>query len=464
MSRSTFASRGRQLIGFFDDREYFHRLVTIGLPIALQNLIMSSLNWVNVILIGQLGEVPVAAVGLGNQIYFLFNLLIFGITSGSAMFTAQLWGKKDVPNIRRVLGLCLILGVSASLVFVGIAVLIPEKALGIYSEDPQVVALGAEYLRIYGISFFFMAFTFAFASILRSIGDVKTPLVISLVTLSLDTVLNYGLVLGNFGLPALGVRGAGISVLIARVLECLALVGITYARHSPAAVSLQELKSLDFAFARKILVPIAPVVLNETLWSLGVTTYNVVYARIGTDSIAAMNIVSTIDSLATVIFMGVGHACAILVGNWIGSGEPHQAYRYAVRSLSLGLLGGLLMGGVILGMTPFVLSLYKVSATVLFNARNVLYVVSGFFWMRASNLILFIGIFRAGGDTRFAFMLDAVIIWVLGVPLAFLGAFAFHLPVYWVYLLVMGEETAKFTLGIHRFTSRKWIHNLAQQV
>lgn len=461
MSRPVILDRGRQLIGLFDDREYFSRLVRIGLPIALQQFVMSSLNWISMALIGQLGDESVAAVGLGNQIYFLFNLLIFGISSGSAMFTAQLWGKQDVPNIRRVLSLCLLLGGAASLLFMGISIFAPEQALGIYSEDPKVIALGSEYLRIFGWSFLFTGVTFSFAGVLRSTGDVKTPLVNSLVALSFSTLLSYGLVLGNFGLPALGVRGAAYAILVARILECLALLAITYLRRSPAAVSLADVASLSFAFARKILVPILPVVLNEVFWSLGVTTYSVVYAHIDTDAIAAMNIVSTIDSVATVVFMGIAHACAVLVGNWIGANDFRQAHRYAGRSLTLCMAGGVLMGGLILIVSPWVLSLYKVSPQALFNARNVLLIVAGFMWIRAANMTLFIGVFRSGGDTRFAFMLDAVIIWVLGVPLAVMGAFLFHLPVYWVYLLVMAEEVAKFTLGMYRYFSRKWIHNLA---
>lgn len=461
---TAFAKHRKAIRSFYADREYFRRLVSVALPIALQNFIMSSLNLVGVMMIGQLGEASVAAVGLANQIYFLLNLLMFGITSGSAMFTAQLWGKQDIPNIRRVLGLSLLMGVAGSLVFVAIAQLAPAAALGVYSEDPEVVALGSQYLRIYGLAFPFVAVTFSFAAVLRSTGDVKTPLVISMTALSLNTLLSYGLVLGNFGLPELGVRGAGIAILVARIVECASLAGVTYLRRSPVAVSWREITSLDLAFARKVLRPVLPVVFNEVLWALGVTAYNVVYAHIGTDSIAAMNIVSSIDNLAMVLFMGISNATAILVGNWIGAGDYRQAQRYAGRSLSLNALGALGAGGIVLLVSPSILGVYKVSPEVIQHARNILVILALLLWLRASNMLMFIGIFRAGGDTRFAFFLDAGIIWTIGVPLAFAGAFLFHLPIHWVYLLVMAEEATKWLLGIRRFISRKWIHNLAQGI
>jgi Na+-driven multidrug efflux pump len=177
-----------------------------------------------------------------------------------------------------------------------------------------------------------------------------------------------------------------------------------------------------------------------------------------------MNIVASIDQLALVIFSGIGNACAVLVGNQIGAGEEDRAFRYAARSLSLGAVGGLAVGGVILLARESILSLYKVDPVVIGYAFNVLTIVGVLLWLRASNLILFVGIFRSGGDTRFALILDGVIIWVVGVPCAFLSAFAFHLPVYWVYLSVMSEEFTKWALGMGRLFSRKWIHNLAHTV
>jgi MATE family, multidrug efflux pump len=461
---SRVRQRSQALIGFFNDKDYYLRLYHFALPIALQQFIMSSLNMVGVMMIGQLGEVPVAAVGLANQIFFLLNLLLFGITSGSAIFTAQLWGKRDIPNIRKVLGLALTLGLTGGTVFLIIAEFFPAAALSIYSKDPAVIALGSDYLRIFGLSFIMFAITYCYSAVLRSTGDVRTPLVVSIATLSFNTLFSYVLIFGKLGFPILGVHGAAIAAFSARVLECIGLLWLVYRRDSPAAAKLRELFSFDLVFVGKVLKPVLPVVANEMLWSLGITAYNVVYARIGTESIAAMNIVASIEQLAFVLFQGIGNACAIMVGNRIGAGDEDEAFRYAARSEALGIAGGLVVGMMILASADPILSLYNVSPTVVDYAHRVLIIIGLLLWLRVSNMILFIGILRSGGDTRFAFILDGVIIWVVGVPLAFAGAFLFHLPVYWVYLLVMSEEITKWLLGISRFFSRKWIHNLAQTV
>jgi putative MATE family efflux protein len=455
---------GQSIIEFFSDREYYPQLYKIAIPIALQSFIMSSLNMVGVVMIGQLGAVPVAAVGLANQIFFLLTLMLFGIYTGSAMFTAQLWGIKDVANIRKVLGLALTMGIGTGTLFLIIAEVFPAGVLSIYSQDPDVIAMGSLYLRILGLSFIPYAISFCYAIVLRSTGDVQTPLIVTLTALSLNTLLSYALIFGKLGLPPMGVAGAGIAVVVSRIVELVLILLLTYRKDSPSAAKLRELFSYDLDFARRVLKPVLPVVINEMLWSLGITAYSVVYARISTDSIAAMNIVASIDQMALVLFNGIGNACAILVGNRIGAGEEDQAFRYAARTEALGMLGGLAIGALVLVSSDMILSLYKVPPQVIEYAHNALVILGVLLWLRASNMIMFIGIFRSGGDTRFALILDGLIIWVVGVPLAFLGAFVFHLPVYWVYLLVMSEEITKWSLGAYRFFSRKWIHNLAKTV
>jgi Na+-driven multidrug efflux pump len=202
----------RRLLDYYDDREYFRLLVKIAIPIALQNAVSSSLNMVGSLMIGQMGEVAVASVGLAGQVFFLLNLLLFGIGSGAAMFSAQLWGKRNIPDIRRVLALALILGLTAAGVFFVLSKYYPEFILGIYSKDPAVIQQGSRYLSIFAWSFFFFAVTFSYALTLRSVGEVKAPVIISISALTLNAILTYGLVFGNFGLPELGVPGAAVAL------------------------------------------------------------------------------------------------------------------------------------------------------------------------------------------------------------------------------------------------------------
>jgi MATE family, multidrug efflux pump len=453
-----------RIVEYYKDPEYFSNVRKIAVPIIFQQLTFSGLNMLGVILIGQKGDASVAAVGLAGQIAFLLNLVHFGIISGAAMFTAQFWGKRDISNLRRVLGLCLVLAISASLLFFTLSQLFPAQILQIYSRDPAVIELGTSYIRTFSWTFLFFGITFSYALVMRSTGDVKTPTMVSVVALLISTFLSYSLIFGRFGFPELGIQGAAVAAVIARFIECVTLLLIIYLTKSPVAASLRELTGFDRVFFGRVIKPLLPVILNELFWSLGITTYNIIYGRMGTQSYAAMNIVSTIEQVGFVVFIGISNATSVLVGNRIGSGKEDQAYLYAGRSLGLGIVGGILLGLVLQLVKVPVLSLYKVSPEVIQDASNILNVVSFFLWVRVNNMTTVVGILRAGGDTRFSLFLDGMIIWIVGVPMAYLGAFVFHWPVYLVYLCAMSEEATKWLLGINRYFSRKWINNLTVHV
>lgn len=446
------------------DPVYYKTLLRIALPIVAQNFISSSLNVIDVTMIGQLGETAIASVGLANQIFFLLMLMTFGIYSGVGVFTAQLWGKGDVNSIHKVQGIGLMMGLVGSLFFTIIALVFPETALRFYTTDPAVIEAGSSYLRISGWSFVVTAITFAYYSVLRSTGFVRVPMVISICVLSLKTLLNYGLILGHFGMPALGVEGAAIATLTARVVEVFAVLVVTYLRRLPAAARISEMIAFNRVFLRTVLKTSLPVVGNEMLWSLGITTYNMVYGRIGTEAIAAVNIAATIENLAFVIFMGITDATGIMIGNRIGANEEEKAFGYARQTILIATIGGVLVGSLILVGSDFILSFYNLSPAALANAHSILRVMGFALWIRVSNMVIIVGVLRAGGDTRFGLFLDAGSVWLVGVPLAVVGGLVLHLPVYVVYMLIMAEEAVKYAAGLWRFSSRRWITNLVQAV
>ena len=454
----------RKAVDFYRDPEYFAEVKKIAIPIIIQQFTFAGLNMVGVMLVGQKGETSVAAVGFAGQIAFLLNLVHFGIISGAAMFTAQFWGRRDIPNLRRVLGLCLLLAMSASLVFFSLSQFLPSQILHIYSKDEAVIVLGVGYIRTFSWTFLFFAITFSYSLVLRSTGNVKVPTAVSVGALSISTFLSYSLIFGKFGLPEMGIQGAAVAAVISRALECATLISVTYAMKSPVAASLRELTNFDRAFVSKVIKPMLPVMLNELFWALGITTYNVIYGRMGTPSFAAMNIVGTIEQMAFVLFIGISNATSVLVGNRIGADKEDEAFLYAGRSLGLGVVGGVIIGLILQLVKAPVLSLYNVSPEVIENAGNVINVITFFLWVRVNNMTIVVGVLRAGGDTRFSLFLDGIIIWIVGVPMAYIGANVLHLPVYLVYLCAMSEETAKWFLGMWRYRSRKWINNLAAQV
>ena len=454
----------RRVADFYSDRAFLTQLYRLAAPIALQNLLTASLSMVGSVMVGQLGDATIAAVGLAGQVAFLLTLILFGIGSGSAMFTAQLWGNKDIVSMRKVLGLCLTMGLGVAGLFLFSCELFPSWIIGIFTIDPQVIKLGSEYLRIFAWAFPFFSITSGFAAVLRSIGEVKLPMLVTVSALALNIALSYILIFGTFGFPALGIHGAAISAVIARVSECVALVLITYWKKYPVAAKISELLGLDLGFFVKIFKPVFPVILNELMWSLAVTVYNVVYAHIGTPSIAAMNIVGTVDNLALVPFFGLSNAIAIISGHKIGAGEKDAAYRDVGRTLGLTVVFSLLVCGVVLAIKGPVIGLYKITPDVALYSNRALIILALWMIVRSQNMILVVGMMRSGGDTRYSLFLDGVIIWILGAPMAVLGGLVLHLPVYWVYLMVMSEEFTKCILGLRRYFSHKWIHDLAQAV
>ncbi len=442
------------------DRSFHTTLLRIALPIATQQLVMNLLNAIDVLMVGQLGETAVAAVGLSNQIFFLLSLFLFGVGSGSAVFSAQFWGRQDVANLRRVLGIGLRLALIGGAFFTLAAATIPGRLLAFYTHDAAVIAAGTPYLRLVAMCYIPTAVTMIYGIILRSTRQVKVPMAVSVTALTLKSILAYALIFGRFGLPELGIIGAAVATVVARILECAALLTLSYRLHLPVAARLQELRLPGRTFLTTYARTTWPVVAGEIVWSFGITTYNAIYARIGTESIAAVNIASTIEGIAMVPFLGLGNACAILLGNRIGAGITHDAMMYARRFLTIAVSVALLASLLIVGISGVVIDLYRISPEARGHVHNVLLVIACALWIKAANLIIIVGIMRSGGDTRFALFADTGPMWFLGVPMALIGAFVLHLPIHWVVVMVMTDEATKFLIGIWRVRSGRWVNNV----
>ncbi len=442
------------------NKEFYSTLIKLAIPIAFQNLIASSLNMVDVIMVGQLGETAIAGVGIANQIFFLLNLLVFGTFSGACIFSSQYWGKQDAAGVRKSLSISLKIGVAISLIFTLTCLLFPHYMIGIFTDDPAVVELGAEFLVINSLSFIIFTISFGYSIISRSIGGVKLPMLASIVALSLNTLLNFLLIEGNWGFPRMGVRGAGLSTVISRAVEFIIIISAIYGCKSPIAVSIGELLSFDAAFFIKFIKTTMPVIVHEGLWSLGTTAYTFIYAHMGTDIIAAMNIALNVDKLAMVLFFGICNASAIIVGQKIGEGACEQAHKDSAKLLIIAPILGIAIGTALIASFGLILSFFDVSAEVKASAAQILTIIAVLLPIRAVNLTIIIGISRAGGDTRFSLLVEVIPMWLIAIPLVFFGGLHLRLPLVYVYILSYTEEVIKMVLGLKRYFSKKWIHNV----
>ncbi|MCB0101236.1 MAG: MATE family efflux transporter [Anaerolineales bacterium] len=447
-------------LSFFKDRAFLREMLVIALPISFQQLINASLNMIDVIMVGQLGEASIAALGLSNQVFFVFILLLFGLTSGMAIFTAQFWGKKEITPIRHVLGMSILITSAIGLLFTLAAVFAPRTVLGFYTNDIQVIDIGETYLRIVGLSYIPVAIATSYIAVMRTVHLIKLTVIATVVALLFKTLLGYMLIFGVGGFPELGVQGAAIGTASGWTLELILIFIFVYAGKTPLAANVLTFFTFDRVFFVRVLKTTLPALMNELFWSLGITTYNAIYAHIGTDSIAAINVNATIEELGFVVFMGLGNACAVMVGNRIGAGRKEEAYETVRRVAILAVLFAWLVGGVVLLLRSTVVSMYDLSPNGEHSVRMLMLVMAAVLWIRMFNFTTFVGGLRSGGDTRFALIMEMCSIWLIGVPAAYIGAFVLHLPVYYVYLMVALEEIFKAIVSGWRIHSRKWIHDL----
>lgn len=448
---------------FREGKPFYRRFIRLAGPIAFQNLLASSLAMVDTLMIGQLGATSIAAVGLGGMFFFLATLFFYGVSSGSSVFISQFWGKKDIAGIRRTIGMALLLSELGGLIFALLAIFVPEIIMRIFTPDTAVIRIGIIYLRITGISFLFSGITLVYSLVLRSIDEAKLPLIASAIVFIINTILNYLLIFGHLGFPALGVKGAAVATSVSRLLEMFIILTVIYKRKNAAAGEFKELMNFNIRQVKSFFKTTAPVIINELGWAVGAVLFKMIYARMGTDIIAAVNITETIGSLFFSFFIGSSNACAIMIGTKIGEKDIDTAQRYAKEFTVLSILLGAGLGIFLASLAPFIPYAFKVSSDIKKMVMVILFINAFFTPSVSLNLHYIIGILRGGGDTTFAFLLDLIITWIIGVPLAFFAGLVFHWSIYFLVFLLGVEEIIKAVFGLIRMLSRKWINNLTEE-
>ncbi|WFA09183.1 MATE family efflux transporter [Tissierella sp. Yu-01] len=445
----------------FKDKLFLKSMLVIALPIALQNLIMSSINMLDTLMISSLGQSSIAAVGLANQVFFFFNLLTFGINSGSSIFIAQYWGKEDYSSIRKVLGLALSLSVVLGVAFTIIALFFPSFTMSLLIQEPEVIKIGADYLRVVSLSYISTAISFAFSVALRTTGRPNVPMKLSAISFLTNTFFNYILIFGKLGLPAMGVIGAAWGTVIARSIEVILTLYAVYAPKGILAAGIKELLSWNKDFVFKYLKTTYPVVIAEGAWSLGQVMYSIAYAKLGEEAAAAIQITNTIQNVFFVLVRGLANACTVMIGNKIGSGDEEGSYEYAKNFMVLSTLLGLILGLIQAATPKLTLMLFSGLTPSLYEASRMLLIVMGLtFVIRVFNSTIIVGVLRGGGDTTFGMVIDTLSVWLVGVPIAFICVMIFELPIYYVFAVVTIEEVIKTVVTLPRMLSKKWIRNI----
>jgi len=445
-------------------RSFYSQVLILVIPMALQNLINVGVTAADVVMLGKVGETVLSGASLAGQVQFIMNLFFFGLTSGATVLTAQYWGKGDTRTIEKVLGIGLTAGMAVAVVFTAAAMLIPGLLMRIFTDDPAIVAEGVKYLQIVGWSYLLMAVTQVYLNIVRSIERVVVATVVFSISLTVNVFLNWILIFGKLGYPALGIQGAAIATLIARTVEVLLVVGYALFKNEVVRIRFRDLYRFDKVLLKDFAQFSAPVVVNELMWGLGMAAYAAIIGRLGSAAVAANSVAQVARQLAMVVVFGIANATAIYLGKTIGEKKEQLAKAYAKRFIWLSLVFGIAGALIILVSIPLVTANLALGAQAKHYLRIMFSIMSAYSIGQALNSTVIVGIFRAGGDTKIGLLMDVGSMWCGSIVLGLLAAFVFKAPVPIVYLCLMSDEFIKIPFSLKRFSSYKWLNNVTREI
>ena len=442
-----------------DLSEFYRSFLTIGIPLMIQQLISSSLNFIDNLMIGRLGTEFIAAVGFANSVYRILDLFLFGLCSGMGVFIAQYFGKKNFEMIRRILGKLVLAGITLSLIFSIITFIGAEKIIGIFTKEPQVLAIGVSYIRRALFSYTFYAISFSVGFCLRAMGLTRIPMISASIGVTANTFFNYCLIYGNFGFPRLEERGAAIATVMARMLELSTILFIVYKKDFNLKGNLQSYLNLPKALMKEIIKISTPVFLTEMLWILGVVSLSVAYSKLGTTQAACVQIADIITAISSVLFMGISNSASVIIGHTIGKGDKNKVIAYSRKILQIAFGMAIVSLMLVQGLTNTIVSLYHLPPETHIMAVRTMRTVGMFVFLKMINWTLLKGLFRAGGDTKVAFCLDIFPLWFYAVPVAFIGAY-YKVPVYILVGVADFSEVIKLISSLFRYKTLKWIKDV----
>jgi len=443
--------------------EFYKTLLMLAVPMVLQNLLSISVTLADNIMVGQLGETAVAGVMVANQVQNLLAALTFGISATLVILAAQYWGKRDIESVKAVASIGIKVALAVGLA-VSIAVIAaPAAVLRIFTDEAAVIAEGVRYIRILAFSYVFFCLTQTLMGAMRCVEVVRIGVVVSFSTLIISVALNYILIFGNLGFPALGIEGAAIATLTARVME--AVIMIVYVRFIDQKLKIRFLELV--ATNRQLLSDFfrygMPVMVGDVSWAMVGTAQVAILGRLGEAAMAANSITVVLFMLITVVIWGVSGASSVIIGKTVGSGDYDLVKQYARTMQLIFVAIGLITGFGIFALRDVFISLYNFSGETQLLARQFMTIMSLSVIFTAYHAPCFVGIIRAGGDTKFVFIVDAICGWLQVLPMAFVAAFVFDAPAWVVFFFLRSDQFYKWIIAIIKTNRFKWIKNLTRE-
>lgn len=444
------------------DKAFFKKVIIIAMPIVLQQLITSSVQLVDNLMVGSLGELAIGAVSVVNQLYFVVIIVTFGAMGGAGIFTAQYYGSNQHDKLKQTFRFKLLISLTLSIIAIVLFTLFGETFIGLFTKNPITIKMGLQYLNIAKWIMIPLTISSAISTTFREIGITKPLLKISAVAILLNVVLNYLLIFGNFGFPRLGIEGAAIATLISRILEFALLFILLIVKGKAFNTRISHIFKIEKLLLKVIVITAIPLVINEFLFSFGQTFFMQSYALRGDSALAAINISAAISQLVFITFGGIGTAVAVLVGNTLGENKLQEAKENSKKIFLFAFLFALILGLILFILSFFILNLYDISQETEYIAK---------FNIRVNALIipiisLYMAMYftlRSGGDTRSTMIMDAGFIWLVQVPLIYVLSRHTDLGVVYLFLIIQLLEIPKVGLAYSRYRKDYWVRNLAQE-
>ena len=445
-----------------EDKRFYSNVARLVMPMAIQNLINVGVTSTDVIMLGKVGETALSGVSLANQVYFILSLLFFGLTSGACVLTAQYWGKKDTRTIEKVMGMSFRISLLAAAVFTLAALVFPALLMRIFTTDQAVIEAGVSYLRIVAFSYMLSAFTNVYLNIIRSVEKVVIATVVYGTSLLANIIFNAIFIFGLLGVPAMGAAGAALGTLLARTIEVLIVVFYAVKMNDVVKIRWRDFFVKDKALGKDFFTYAFPVLLNELAWGAGMAAISAIVGHLGSSAVAAHSVAQVCRQLSMVIGFGISSATAIMIGKAIGEKKEELAREYGKKFVKIAIVCGIGGGLLILAISPFVRSMLNLTPLAKSYLTAMMFIMSYYVVGQSINTTLIVGVFRAGGDTRFGLILDVGVMWLCSILGAAVGAFVIGIPMPWVYILLCSDEIIKIPFSIYRYKTYKWLNNVTR--
>ena len=435
---------------------FFASVCALAVPVALQSMLQASFSIVDQIMIGQLGSVSVAGVGLAGKFASIYSVIVSAVGVVGGIMISQYLGQKNSREMRRSFSVNLLIALGLAGVFTLLCGGFPSQIMGLYTTDAPMRQAASSYLRIITATFVPIAGATMLSTLLRCLEKAQLPLYASIASAVLNTALNYVLIFGKLGLPAMGANGAAIATVISTWVNFLLML-VMLGRNGSVLKASGRAGKFNL---RQYLSMLLPILVCEFLWSLGENIYAAIYGHMGTEASAAMMLINPIQSLVIGALCGLSQAASVIIGKKLGSREYDDAYRDSWRLIRYGFIGSVILSALVVATSPMYVEIYQVDAAVKLLTRQILLAYALVAPFKVLNMIAGGGVIRSGGKTNYVMFIDMIGTWVFGVPLGLLSAFVWKLPIPYVYFLLSLEECVRFAITVFILRGKRWMQSL----